>query len=319
MDDNKTNDHPEMKKLVLLLSPIFLIVQLAIAQKPDATIALVRYTFSHVRDTTNHAKVYTENMELLIGKNASVYRSADKRLHEEKMKQLIAESAKDGTTSMLNMLGAGGPRGSSTEFYQFQAEKKLIRQEKIFNLYLINEALPIINWKITSDTASFGSLHCQKATAAFKGRIYEAWFCPALPFHSGPWKLNGLPGLIVEASDSKKEVVFKFAGLEDVSKIAEEFVPIADADKGSSSKKNSLLGFGAENFSFKTIELPQDGIKTTEKEFLRLKETMKKDPKGFINSALAGSGTSIRITSVTPPTTPVKIVINNPIELPEKP
>lgn len=306
-----------MKKHILLLSPIFLIVQLAKAQKQDAAFALVRYSFSHIRDTTNRAKVYTENMELLIGKNASVYRSEDQRLHDENMKKLIADRAKTGTTGMANFAGVGGPRGSTTKFYQFQAEKKIIRQEKIINIYLLDEALPVINWKITADTVSFGTLHCQKATTTFKGRNYEAWFCPALPFRSGPWKLNGLPGLIVEASDSKKEVIFKFSGLEDVSKIAEESVPVEEAGNASSKKpENPILV--RETYSFKTIDLPKDGLKTTEKEYTRLKEAMKKDPQGFMNTAFAASGSSARVY-ITSRGTPVKNPINNPIELSDKP
>jgi GLPGLI family protein len=68
---------------------------------------------------------------------------------------------------------------------------------------------PLIDWKISSDTATFGGLHCQKATGHFKGRDYTAWFCPDLPVHTGPWKLNGLPGVIVDAHDAKNEVVFQ--------------------------------------------------------------------------------------------------------------
>src|SRR5207244_2238089 len=107
----------------------------------------------------------------------------------------------------------------NTEYYQFAAEKKFIRKEKLLNSYLIEEPFPLIGWKISSDTATFLGLHCQKASAHFLGRDYTAWFCPDLPYHAGPWKLNGLPGLIVEASDAKKQVVFKFDGIEDVSKM----------------------------------------------------------------------------------------------------
>ena len=305
-----------MKKHILLLSAISLAFQVAVAQKPDQAIALVRYTFSHIRDTTNKTNVYTENMEMLVGKNASVYRSEDQRLHDEKMKQLIADRAQTGTTSMINFAGVGGPRGSTTKFYQFQAERKMVWQEKIINIYLMDETLPVINWKITADTASFGTLHCQKATTVFKGRNYEAWFCPALPFRSGPWKLNGLPGLIVEASDTKKEVIWKFAGLEDVSKIAEESIPVAET--GSTSDKKSVNSiFVRENYSFKTIELPKDGLKTTEKEYTRLNEVVHNDPSGFINAAFAARGSSAKVYTTSAP--PVRKKINNPIELAEKP
>ncbi|MEX8548271.1 MAG: GLPGLI family protein [Mucilaginibacter sp.] len=304
-----------MKKHILLLPAILLIFQLVKAQKPDATIAIVRYTFSHIRDTTDKAKVYTENMELLLGKNASVYRSADQRLHDEKMKKLIAERAKTGTTSMVNFSGVGGPRGSATKFYQFQAEKKIIRQEKIINIYLMDETLPAMNWTILTDTISFGTLHCQKAKTTFKGRNYEAWFCPTLPFRSGPWKLNGLPGLIVEANDTKKEVVWKFAGLEDVSKIAENSVSVAEAD--NSSERKSMTIFVRESYSFKIIELPKDGLKTTEKEFARLDKAVHENPTGFINAAYAAAGSSAKVYSTSP--VPARKPINNPIELSDKP
>jgi GLPGLI family protein len=304
-----------MKKQILLLPAILLVFQLVKAQKPDAAVALVRYSFSHIRDTTDKAKVYTENMELLLGKNASVYRSEDNRLHDEKMKQLIAERANTGTTGMMNIAGLGGPRGSTSKIYQFQAEKKLIRQEKIINIYLMDGDLPVINWKITSDTTSFGSLHCQKATTAFKGRNYQVWFCTALPFRSGPWKLNGLPGLIVEASDTKKEVVWKFAGLEDASKMTEQAVAVAETE--SAPKKSEKSIFVRENYSFKTIALPKDGLKTTEKEYIRLDEAVHKDPSGFINAAFAASGSSAKVYTTSP--RPVRKPINNPIELTEKP
>lgn len=311
-----------MKKSILLLSAVFLAVQFSLAQEPDQAVALVRYTFSHIRDTSNRATIYTENMELLLGKNASVYRSADKRLQDEQMKKQIADQVNAGATGNITINAVSKTRASNTEYYQFQAEKKLFRKEKIINNYLVEESWPSINWKITADTASFGSLHCQKATTSFRGRNYEAWFCPALPFRSGPWKLNGLPGLIVEASDSKKEVIFKFTGLQDASKIAaSNTTPVADL--GNASRKvTKIIGLGDDDGSlFKTIALPQNGIKTSEKEFAQLKEAMRKDPQGFINTAFAGLGSGNRITSttMTPPANPVKNAINNPIELNGKP
>jgi hypothetical protein len=54
---------------------------------------------------------------------------------------------------------------------------------------------------------------CQKASCRYRGRDYIAFFCSDIPFNYGPWKLNGLPGLILEAYDTKSEISFKFSNL----------------------------------------------------------------------------------------------------------
>ena len=53
----------------------------------------------------------------------------------------------------------------------------------------------------------------QKAECDFRGRHYIAWFNPKIPIPDGPWKLRGLPGLIIEAYDEKKHVQFNFTSL----------------------------------------------------------------------------------------------------------
>ena len=61
------------------------------------------------------------------------------------------------------------------------------------------------------------------ATANYHGRDWTAWFTPDIPLQEGPWKLCGLPGLILEANESTGQHSFIATGLE-VSN--QEIVPI---------------------------------------------------------------------------------------------
>ena len=54
---------------------------------------------------------------------------------------------------------------------------------------------------------------CQKATATFRGRDYEAWFTPEIPVNDGPWKFFGLPGLILKVTDAENIFSFVCVGL----------------------------------------------------------------------------------------------------------
>lgn len=58
-------------------------------------------------------------------------------------------------------------------------------------------------WTLLPDTATILTYHCWKATGHFRGRSYTAWFTMEIPVSEGPWKLCGLPGLIIKAEDDR--------------------------------------------------------------------------------------------------------------------
>jgi len=307
-----------MKKQLLLCAALLTAACMARAQKTDTAAYMVHYKFSHLRDTNNRANPYTENMALFLGKNSSVYKSYDKQLQDalfkKQMKEAMANSP-DGHVSISRQ-----NTGSPIQYYQFPGERKLYRKESlIINSYLIEDAIPNIGWKISSDTASFGGMHCQKATAHFKGRDYTAWFCPDMPFHTGPWKLNGLPGVILEAYDAKRYVVFKFDGIEKVA--PPQRAAAAGEPQPGDGHKMITIGGDDSDTDPAIIELPSRVIKTTDKEFTKLQDAMRKDPDAFVQAMMASSGMN---TPGNGPRPQIKIkigpppVINNPIELPEK-
>lgn len=74
--------------------------------------------------------------------------------------------------------------------------------------YIVEEKINTINWKIENEFKTVNDLKVQKAIGEFRGRKYIAWFSNEIPVKYGPWKLNGLPGLILNVADDKNEVMF---------------------------------------------------------------------------------------------------------------
>ncbi len=74
--------------------------------------------------------------------------------------------------------------------------------------YFVIKSVDKINWKIEKETSYLSQYPVQKASASFGGRKWIAWFTTSIPFNEGPYKFNGLPGLIVSVSDSKKNFIY---------------------------------------------------------------------------------------------------------------
>ncbi len=82
-----------------------------------------------------------------------------------------------------------------------------ITNKKLDTLF-IKDKFNAINWELINDTKKINNYLCQKAIGNFRGREYTVWFTNDIPLGFGPWKLNGLPGLIIEAFDSTKTFYF---------------------------------------------------------------------------------------------------------------
>ncbi|HVU96157.1 MAG TPA: GLPGLI family protein [Puia sp.] len=307
-----------MKKQLLMAVTALVVFSGAEAQKPDTAWLMVHYKFSHVRDTSNRANPYTENMVLFVGKSASAYRSYDGLVADQQFKKAWAEAvanSPDGNVR-INRRGVGSP----TRYYEYPGEQKLYIKENLMGDYLIEGPMPSIDWTISGDTAIFGGLHCQKAMGHFFGRDYIAWFCPDLPAHTGPWKLNGLPGVIVDARDTKNEVVFAFDGVE-------KTVPSLPKDQAAANKTEDkdlppiVRGLNDDP----NVIMPPTSLvtKTTQKEFDKLRATFQRDPAAFaqaMNEANShNDGPKMDHIVVGPKGgRPAGPPLNNPIELPEK-
>lgn len=65
-----------------------------------------------------------------------------------------------------------------------------------------------IIWKLSTETKKSANYTLQKATTKFGGRSWTAWFNTDINLNEGPYKFRGLPGLIFEITDDRKNFIF---------------------------------------------------------------------------------------------------------------
>ena len=100
-------------------------------------------------------------------------------------------------------------------------EGKTITLESIPPLqYEVTEDTEMPTWNMVEGSDSICGYLCQKASGKFRGKTWNVLYAEDIPTTAGPWKLQGLPGLITYAADDKGIHTFKLIG------IYQETVPI---------------------------------------------------------------------------------------------
>ena len=72
----------------------------------------------------------------------------------------------------------------------------------------------LFDWQLVEGDSIVCRYPCHKAQTRFRGRSWTAWYTLDLPYNDGPWKLNGLPGLILHAYDSTRQFIFDCTSIE---------------------------------------------------------------------------------------------------------
>ncbi|PAU93009.1 hypothetical protein CK503_13885 [Aliifodinibius salipaludis] len=113
------------------------------------------------------------------------------------------------TAKVVKVPGATDGRGQITLFDTVKdsmySRMNMINIQKLF---LLKEKASQLDWVIADSSKMVGNYSTQKATTHFRGRNYTVWFSPEIPVPFGPWKLHGLPGLILQAYDESGNINF---------------------------------------------------------------------------------------------------------------
>lgn len=83
--------------------------------------------------------------------------------------------------------------------------------------YQYDEPCPMLKWELAEGDTIIAGYNCKKALTSLWGRDYIAWYAPEVDLPYGPYKFNGLPGLVFMVVDTHDNHKFTLSGLEKVT------------------------------------------------------------------------------------------------------
>ena len=162
-------------------------------------------------------KHINRNVVLEIGKDVSV-------CYDSKFRQFIAldDSLKMVRASVgewIRTMENNGTLGRTVSFAVYKhlpAMNELTYTDEIFRyLYYYEQELPAIDWQMQDADSVVCGYSCSKAVGEWRGRRWTVWYSMDIPIDDGPWKLQGLPGLILHAEDAQGDFFFTCVGIEE--------------------------------------------------------------------------------------------------------
>ncbi len=273
-----------MKNNVFILTVFFC---LSIFAQKNKNYEII-YGFSYQPDSTDIHSKKSEDMVLFTSDSLSLYESfirykRDSTMRKNRKKALSKVNGKRILNSKI-LTGGYIPKIETIIIKDFK-NQKFILQKQLVQFYQYEEPAKV-DWQIKKDTLTISGYKCQKAITRVSGRNYDVWFAPEVPIPDGPFKFFGLPGLVVQAEDTKGFFQFKLKAIKEIESI---HIPV------------------------KTLVTPKNHlVVTTKKKYLKAKKNYQ---NMSISNLLNPYGITIEMDKQEERAMEKKDKNNNPIEL----
>lgn len=252
----------------------FLLLLLSITA--SAQINRFFYEYKFIPDSNNKEDVKKEMMLLDIDQKGSNYYSRDKFVADSTSRAEVQKQIK----------GGGGNINISRRENQGQVGYKVTKSYPDFKTSLFTrismdqykvkeDQKP--EWKILPEKQKIGEYNAQKATTAYGGREWIAWFSTDIPFQDGPYKFYGLPGLIVKLEDTTGSHIMTLVG----NKKMEAPAPSEDMEVPGNVR---IMGLGG-----KELEISKSQFKKLWKDYVN-------DPSKSMRQMMMGNGDNTRVS-----------------------
>ncbi|MCU4154576.1 GLPGLI family protein [Carboxylicivirga sp. A043] len=98
----------------------------------------------------------------------------------------------------------------STKLFKDYTNNYFVYEERLGRDYhVIEEELKLFKWNEVGQRDTILGYPCKTAFAEFRGREYQAFYTTELPFTAAPWKLHGLPGVVLRVMTTDDVLVLE--------------------------------------------------------------------------------------------------------------
>ncbi|MFI2741767.1 GLPGLI family protein [Zhouia sp. PK063] len=192
-------------KITFLILVYLFLIQTGYSQKiKDKFTYKAVYQLTYKLDSLHLENVKQEDMVLYLSNNVSSFCSKAKLI-----KNNVVVHGNEAHTAPAAL--------TDFQYVIIKDHKKgtlAYTQQIVEDFFYYPQKLELCNWNILNDKKMISGYMAQKATTTFAGRDYIAWFTTEIPISDGPYKFNGLPGLIIEIADTENQYVFKLKSFE---------------------------------------------------------------------------------------------------------
>lgn len=204
-----------MEKFIIFLFSLclFLAGNASIIEIKEPAILEVSFTQECNIDTTNREShnISSADMALRIGKTSSMFFPPQGLWYDslldanvQLLKELEKKANPPGQANYVSLRG----NERVCVFRNIKDGETMVYDPRGGEKSTYTEPTELPQWTIGSETKEVMGYECIKATASYRGREWTAWFTPEIPISEGPWKLAGLPGLVLEAYDRHSDYRF---------------------------------------------------------------------------------------------------------------
>ena len=179
-----------MKKILATMMTLALTIG---AQAQTETIDTAQFVAVYDYECTTQdaeGQGVTDKMQVVVQVGRMVTKSMPRSVYRQRDESEEADVLADYQEAYLHMptVWTGYPEGQTT-----------VREFIFPHEFEGREPTPDISWTLSDDTLTVSGYLCQQATAKYRGVEWRVWYTEEVPSSAGPWRLRGLPGLIVKA------------------------------------------------------------------------------------------------------------------------